>query len=357
MGADGRSVPMPVIVIGVALGITLTLLPLIPESWLPLFLLPSFMREKAAFPVALIFLAMPTLLIAALISKLLEARRAATWPNAAGRVVKSAVEARHTPHADGPTTVENLPDIAYEFTVAGKPYRGSRINLDEIQDPAQLEATLARYPVGANVIVHYDPKDPENCVLERDIPKGMGKGCLAGLACLALIGAAIYAVYANFGAIEAALPAKANAKLMVFAGLFGLVALRMFFMVRKASAAAASWPSTSGKVVTSTVESYQKRIDRSTSTFYEPVVEYAYRVHGREFRSRQITLGSTSGGSRGFAEKAAARYPVGMTVELRYDPANPSQAALRIGGSQNWIILAVALLAFACAIYAGGFFG
>ena len=48
---------MPVLVIGVGLGITLTLLPWIPEDWLPLFLLPSFMREKAALRLSLLAVA------------------------------------------------------------------------------------------------------------------------------------------------------------------------------------------------------------------------------------------------------------------------------------------------------------
>jgi hypothetical protein len=355
-GPDGRPLPLPVVIIGIGLFATLTLLPVIPESWLPLFLLPSFMREKAALPVALIFLAMPTLVITLLIWKLLEARRAARWPQAAGRIVKSTVEAKHVAHRDEASTLENLPAIAYEFAVAGKAYRGTRINLDEIQDPADLEATLARYPVGANVIVHYDPKDPEICVLERDFPKDLGKGCAAAIACVAVIGGMIYAGYENFGRLEAALPAKANAKLMVFSGLFGLVALMLFRAARRTSEAAAAWPKTTGKVMTSTVESYLHTIDGRSSTVYQPAVEYAYEVHGREFRSRQITLNSKSGGSRAFAEKAAAQYPVGKVVELHYDPKNPSQAALRPDSFHNWIILAIALFAFAVAAYAAGIF-
>jgi hypothetical protein len=356
-GADGRPIPKAVVVIGAAVCALVTAIPFLPDAWLPLSLLPGFMREAAALPVALIFVSMPLIMIALAITKLRELRGAAKWGIAEGRIVASAVEARHAPHVGGPSIVQNLASVAYEFTVAGALHRGTRINLDEIQDPSAIEATLARYPVGAGVKVYYDPKDPENCVLERGLPKGLGMGCLAALACVVLLCGAVYAVYVNFDRLAAALPARANAPVAIFAGLVGIFAVLLFALARRSAKAFASWPRASGKVVMSTVESYRQSVGRNPSTVYEPAVEYAYQVHGHEYRSRQITLDSRTGGLRSFAEKAAARYPVGMTVELRYDPSNPSRAALRVGRAAEWVVLAVALVAFAIAVSASRIFG
>ena len=356
-GADGRPIPKAVVIIGAAVCVLAPVIQFLPDAWLPLFVLPGFMREKAALPVALIFVSMPLIMIALAITKLLELRGAAKWSIAEGRIVASAVEARHAPHVGGPSIVQNLASIAYEFTVAGELHRGRRINLDEIQDPSAIEATLARYPVGARVKVYYDPKDPESCVLERGLPKGLRMGCLAALACLVLLCAVVYAVNANFDWLEAALPVRANAPVAIFAGLVGIFTLLLFALARRSTKAFASWPRTSGKVVMSTVESYRQSVGRNPSTVYAPVVEYAYQVRGQEYRSRQITLDSRTGGLRSFAEKAAARYPVGMTVELRYDPSNPSRAALRVGRAAEWVVLAVTLVAFAIAVSASRIFG
>ena len=68
------------------------------------------------------------------------------------------------------------PRVEYEFSVGGRTWRGDRISIGEDTGGANTEATLRRYPVGATVSVYYDPGNPANCVLVRDIPAGFGKG-------------------------------------------------------------------------------------------------------------------------------------------------------------------------------------
>jgi hypothetical protein len=85
--------------------------------------------------------------------KLWEVRRAAAWPQTAGRIVKSAVEARRRQSADEATTVTNVPVVEYEFAVAGTTYRGTRISIGEDSGGANTDTTLARYPVAATVMV------------------------------------------------------------------------------------------------------------------------------------------------------------------------------------------------------------
>ena len=88
-----------------------------------------------------------------------------------------------------------------------------------------------------------------------------------------------------------------------------------------------------------------------------PAVEYEYRVNGIGYRSRQIKPNTTVSGSKRMAVKIAARYPVGRDVEVRYDPKNPSNAALETSSQAYWLILVAALVIFGIAVMATGVFG
>ena len=69
----------------------------------------------------------------------------------------------------------NKPSITYEFAVSPQRYRGTRISIGEIagNDP-RIPEIMKRYRHGASVPVYYDPANPKNCVLERDVPAGFG---------------------------------------------------------------------------------------------------------------------------------------------------------------------------------------
>jgi hypothetical protein len=62
---------------------------------------------------------------------------------------------------------------------------------------------------------------------------------------------------------------------------------------------------------------------------------------------------------RGYAEKVAAKYPVGSEVDVHYDPKNPGTSALRTAGGAGaiWIIFGAALILFALAAALLGVFG
>jgi hypothetical protein len=80
---------------------------------------------------------------------------------------------------------------------------------------------------------------------------------------------------------------------------------------------AQAWPGTSGTVLMSSVQS--KRTGNSRSTY--PVVVYQYQriKAGEQFLSVRVA---------GEAQATVARYPIGATVTVYYDPANPSESAL-----------------------------
>jgi hypothetical protein len=96
------------------------------------------------------------------------ARAALSWPATTGRVVESRVEPKSLP-GDRPT-IRFAPRIAYEYAVHDRAYRSERIAFAEAfwsLAPQGAAAKVARYPVGAEVTVYYDPRRPAEAVLER----------------------------------------------------------------------------------------------------------------------------------------------------------------------------------------------
>lgn len=311
------------------------------------------------FIVGLIFLPMVVLVVVMIVVKLREARSASHWPQSTAKILKCSTQARHHQFSGEATTVTNVPVVEYEFTANGRTFRGNRISVGDDTGGAHTEATLTRFPVGATVPVFYDPADPTHCVLIRDgLPKGAGKGCAIALLVLAAIGAGLYFFAGSaLKYLEDHLPNPDRAPFFLASTAFGLATLLFFVAARRNSKKAASWPSVRGTIVSSGIESYQKRENGRTTTYYTAAVEYAYQVHGIDYRSRQINLGVTTTGSQSGAEKVAGRYPQGAAVDVHYEPDNPSNAALENPTGYTWLLLGVALFCFAVAALAGGLFG
>jgi hypothetical protein len=95
---------------------------------------------------------------------------------------------------------------------------------------------------------------------------------------------------------------------------------------------ASRWPSTTGKVVISTVVSHKRQPGEAGYNFgdtemsNEPCVEYDYQVNGRSYRGKRITIGEKTAGFE--LEGILARYPVGATVTVYYNPDYPEFALL-----------------------------
>lgn len=94
---------------------------------------------------------------------------------------------------------------------------------------------------------------------------------------------------------------------------------------------AQSWPSTTGKVLMSSVQSssvQSSHSGRSHSTY--PVVVYQYEVNGKTHQSQTIKAGERYLNVRviGQAQATVARYPIGADVTVYYNPANPADSAL-----------------------------
>jgi hypothetical protein len=87
-----------------------------------------------------------------------------------------------------------------------------------------------------------------------------------------------------------------------------------------------TWLSTTGTVLMSSVQTSHS--GRSHSTY--PVVVYSYAVNGQSYQSQRIKAGEQFLNVRvaGQAQATVARYPIGASVTVYYDPANPAECAL-----------------------------
>lgn len=142
--------------------------------WIPAILLAVFLAltltRRGEWLVVLFALAFPGLIAFATVRKLGEVKRAATWTKAIARIVKSELATVKRNDREG-----KVPAIEYEFSVGFHPFRGTRVSIGEIMpDTPEVQAALARYPVGGSATVYYDPANPKENVLERDLPANFG---------------------------------------------------------------------------------------------------------------------------------------------------------------------------------------
>jgi hypothetical protein len=118
--------------------------------------------------------------------------KAQAWPTTAGVVIASEVVTR----AMGNSTVL-IPVVTYRYEVAGAALESMGLRLGAPQffnSKPKAEALAARYPVGSQVTVHYDPAAPATAALDPKVGGGLGPlmayafgATLAGLGLFAAI--------------------------------------------------------------------------------------------------------------------------------------------------------------------------
>jgi Protein of unknown function (DUF3592) len=302
---------------------------------------------------------MGVMLVAMAVWKGLQFRRARRWPSAPGRITKSEVSASHLQTEHEATRIVNLPAIEYEFSFNGRRYTGRRIAVGEDSGGANIGATLARYPLGAIVAVYCDPDDPENCVLERNAPNFMpGQGCATTLASLAAIAFMAYWLTSHYDTVIAPLWATGHGRVTLIAAAIGLLSLMAYVGSLIIAKQQTPWETVRGVVVDSRAQASKRRSSKARDVIYTPIVEYSYRVNGREFRSRQIGPDDQGEDTLADAQKISARFPKGGNVAVHFDPGNPGNAMLEapLADQPDRKALIAAIVSFAVAICAQAFF-
>jgi hypothetical protein len=219
---------------------------------------------------------------------------------------------------------QRVAKITYEFEADRKTWRSSRIRDSGTPPEDQVDRLLETYPVGAAVTVRYKPRDPSQSALEIDHPpKDLAIGCLAAIGIVIVFAAiAIWLAESGFARLRAWFP-DAILPAMVPTAVLGAIFLVASFHFMRHASEMRRWPQATGKIVLSRVEEFTIRSNRPRPTpsgrkmlrvSYMPVVEYTYSVGGRDYSSRSIWPGTEVSGDRRYAERVAARYPVGKVV-------------------------------------------
>jgi hypothetical protein len=307
----------------------------------------------------LILAAIPGVIVFAVVAKYLEVLRVRRWSSAPGRIVVSASAARAVSRGDADsndTELRNFAGIEYEYAVAGRTYRGTRVSIGENMGNFEVAETIARYPVGKAVTVYYNPAKHEQSVLERDLPPGVFKAVIIFMVVLAALVAGAVVGFGKFSTLVTSLVANTGNGPFVAACLgFAALASLFIYAIQRHAALQRSWPTATGRVETSGVhafESWDNDHGRSRTQYRADVV-YGYEVAGVRYTSDQVGASRTSSNVEKFARRIADRYPEGSTIEIHYNPANPAEAIVKPGGRALlllWLIpLAIVTLAYVAA--------
>jgi hypothetical protein len=95
-------------------------------------------------------------------------RREESWSRVEATITASSV-GRAYPWGGGSTNYY-APDVRYRFSLDGTEHEGRRVQIDAGSNisESEVQAWVARYPVGAVVLAYCDPKNPGRSVLELD---------------------------------------------------------------------------------------------------------------------------------------------------------------------------------------------
>jgi hypothetical protein len=111
------------------------------------------------------------------------------WGQAEGKILHSEVVLeRSALGTDSPVMNYTATlRVRYSYSVDGQEFIGQVVNLASMESPKVAYEQAKRYPVGAEVVVHYEPEEPGACALELESPVPMILTMLGiGIVCLTL---------------------------------------------------------------------------------------------------------------------------------------------------------------------------
>ncbi len=126
------------------------------------------------------------------------------WPSAVAQITLSGVRQGRSHDSEGDLQISYYPYVQYTYQVAGTSYQGDKITFGArktYSSSAKAAAELARYSLGAQVRVFYNPENPSEAVLEQ---RAVGSnfmlifGILALLIALCSVCLVIWSLISNF---------------------------------------------------------------------------------------------------------------------------------------------------------------
>lgn len=94
------------------------------------------------------------------------------WPTTQGQVTATKVVENTNIDSDGYTSVTYTPMVTYRYQVAGQEYTSDKVTFGfrkGSSSRAKARQALVNYSGDAQVTVYYDPSDPVEAVLDREV--------------------------------------------------------------------------------------------------------------------------------------------------------------------------------------------
>src|SRR3984893_16408201 len=288
--------------------------------------------------------------------KTLQVRAIREWPSTPGKVVISDSEVRDVRVLDDSREdnyrIErrNFADIVYQYSVAGKQLRNNRVSIGEDRGNFEVAETIAKYPVGVDVTVFYNPLHPNEAVLERDLPKGLW-GCLGiGTAVvLAIVFGGGIGLNQLTAFISTRLADPKLSPLVIAFGAFGLVIAMFALAMRRQSQLAKHWPVVPAIIKMSDVQQYRNAPTQNGvrgEVMYQRQASFAYSYNNVAYTCIEGSVATGVNSTQGWLmRKFTTAYQDGASVNVYVNPANPSEATLNPRGGVFiiWILGVLAL--------------
>ncbi|RCK72143.1 MAG: hypothetical protein ANABAC_2124 [Anaerolineae bacterium] len=97
------------------------------------------------------------------------------WPSVPAQINLAEVRERSSLDDEGDVRRTYYAHVEYSYQVGGVTYQGDKIAFGarkEYSSPKKPREEIARYPVGAQVRVYYNPENPKEAVLEHHVVGG-----------------------------------------------------------------------------------------------------------------------------------------------------------------------------------------
>lgn len=120
----------------------------------------------------LVFIGIGIGMLVKLMKNFSKARLSKNWRSTPGKIISSELDAQTTTDEDGYQTTTYIANIIFQYSVNNVSFECDCINFDygmRTSNKHKQQSIVEQYPAGSQVMVHYDPDEPEQAVLEKRV--------------------------------------------------------------------------------------------------------------------------------------------------------------------------------------------
>lgn len=139
-------------------------------------------------------------------------------------------------------------------------------------------------------------------------------------------------------------------------GVIAMILIAYSAINLRQGGASKSWPSVEGKITRAQIVPREVvRAKKQKVVLYDAAIAYSYTVAGHEYTSEKVRTDLQAQPHTAEAERLIELYPVGRSVTVHYNPANPDDSLLEPGSDPQTTSLLVCgiVLAVVAAIMGG----